>query len=576
MIINKSFIEIKKNLKKKSNQNKRIKVALLGDSSTQILKTSIDGFGYENGLNLEIWESDYNQISLQILNPKSNLYDFDAEIIILFRSTHKLLLRYNNYPKEKGRFFANNELEDTKLYFDSIFANSKAKVIVYNYPEINDGVFGNFSNKVESSFLFQLRKLNYYIMDYSKNNPNLFICDLSSIQNQFGKEYIFHTSSYVNASMTLSIDSAVIIGQHTINMIKSLLGRFKKCLILDLDNTIWGGVIGDDGIEKIHIGNLGIGKVFTEFQQWIVKLKNRGIIITVCSKNNEEIAKEPFKNHPDMVLKLDDISVFIANWENKADNIRQIQNILNISFDSMVFIDDNPFEREIVKTNLPDLCVPEMPTDPANYLEYLYSLNLFETASFSKEDAERNKKYQVEAKRNTSKAMYTDENEFLKSLNMYCKVESFNEFNTPRVSQLTQRSNQFNLRTKRYTEGDIINITNNKNNISFVFQLTDKFGDYGIISIIILEKINASSLFIDTWLMSCRVLKRNVEKFALNTIVEFSKKNNIKYILGEYLETKKNIIVRDHYKNLGFRHKKELWQLEVNNFKNLKNHIKIY
>jgi FkbH-like protein len=320
-----------------------------------------------------------------------------------------------------------------------------------------------------------------------------------------------------------------------------------------LDNTVWGGVIGDDGWENIQIGHgLGIGKAFSEFQHWVKKLKERGIIIAVCSKNNENTAKEPFESHPEMVLKLDDIAVFIANWDNKADNIRQIQSILNIGFDSMVFLDDNPFERNMVRENIPDITVPELPEDPAEYLEYLYGLNLFETVSYNSADADRTKQYQVEVQRVSMQKSFVDEKGFLKSLNMVSEVRTFNAFNIPRVAQLSQRSNQFNLRTIRYAEEDIEKMSKDEYFQCFSFTLADKFGENGLIGVVILEKQNTETLFVNTWLMSCRVLKRRMENFTLNTIAKYARKNGFKRILGEYIPTSKNKIVADHYSNLGF------------------------
>ena len=240
-------------------------------------------------------------------------------------------------------------------------------------------------NKTDSSFLFQLRKLNYELMLFASNNANFFLCDLSGIQNLLGKQTCFQPSIYINTEMVLSIDVLPEVAVKTVQLISnSLQGKFKKCIILDLDNTTWGGVIGDDGIENIQIGSLGIGKAFTEFQYWVKKLKNRGVIVAVVSKNTDSAAREPFEKHPDMVLKMDDISVFLANWENKADNIRQVQSILNIGFDSMVFIDDNPFERNIVRENIPEILVPELPEDPAEYLEFLYSLNFLKLSHIRK------------------------------------------------------------------------------------------------------------------------------------------------------------------------------------------------
>jgi FkbH-like protein len=330
-------------------------------------------------------------------------------------------------------------------------------------------------------------------------------------------------------------------------------GKFKKCLICDLDNTLWGGVIGDDGLEGIQLGHeLGVGKIYTEFQLWIKKLKDRGIIICVCSKNNEEIAKEPFEKHPDMILHLDDIAVFQANWGTKIDNIRTIQTILNIGFDAMVFLDDNPFERNIVRENIPDITVPELPEDPADYLEYLYSLNLFETVSYSSNDSNRTKQYQIDSQRVSLQKTFTNEADFLKSLDMISVVKGFDKFNTPRAAQLSQRSNQFNLRTIRYTEADIEKIGNDSHYKSFALSLSDKFGDNGLICVVILEKQDADTLFVDTWFMSCRVLNRGMENFTLNILVRYAKKNGFKKIIGEYIPTPKNKLVKDHYINLGF------------------------
>lgn len=253
-----------------------------------------------------------------------------------------------------------------------------------------------------------------------------------------------------------------------------------------------------------------------------------------------------------MLLALDDIAVFVANWQNKVDNIRTIQQILNIGFDSMVFLDDNPFERNMVREHLPEVTVPELPEDPGDYLEYLYSENLFETVSYSAGDKDRTKQYQVEAKRVSLSKSFTDEKDFLKSLDMVSEVKGFDSFNIPRVAQLSQRSNQFNLRTIRYTEAEITAIKDNPEYLDFSFTLSDKFGDNGLICVLILKRMAPDTLFIDTWLMSCRVLKRGMENFVLNTVVEHARQKGVEYIIGEYLPTQKNKMVEEHYSNLGF------------------------
>ncbi len=569
-----TFSQLKKNLKKDFSNFKTIKIAVLGDTATQFLIQALRGSGFEHGLNLTIWEADFNQIESQVFDPSSELYEFKPDIVILFHSTHKLLAAYNKLKPQNYSSLAATQLQLLDNITNTLNARLTTKIIYYNYTEINDSVFGNYANKTESSFLFQMRKLNYELMLYATRQSNFYICDLSSIQNHSGKINFFQPSVYINTEMVLSIDVLPEVAAKTINLIGAMYGTFKKCLIVDLDNTMWGGVIGDDGLENIQIGSLGIGKAFTEFQYWIKKLKNRGIIIAVCSKNTASIAKEPFEKHPDMVLHLEDIAVFVANWENKADNIRQIQSILNIGFDSMVFLDDNPFERNIVRENIPEITVPELPEDPADYLEFLYPLNLFETISFSDEDAGRTKQYQVEAERSVQQKSFTNEDDFLQSLDMVSLVEPFNKFNTPRVAQLSQRSNQFNLRTVRYTEADIASAAMAKDIFSFTFTLEDKFGNNGMICVIILKKENENTLFIDTWLMSCRVLKRGMENFVLNTITGFAKEKGFDFLKGQYIATAKNEMVKNHYADLGFEPSAAYWILNVNEYGNKKCYIK--
>lgn len=564
----KTFSELKKELRKDSKGLKSIKVALLGDTATQFLNVALKGTAISEGINLEIFEADFGQISRQILDPSSEYYEFSADYTIIFESSHKLLGQYYKSYNSQA-VFAENKISYIDELYRTIQSRTKSRVIYCNFPGINNQVFGNFSNKVESSFVFQQNKLNYLLSaELAIKHDNFFIADLLSIQNKWGRDFMFSPNIYINTEMVLSLDVLPIIAHHMISIISSLEGKFKKCLILDLDNTTWGGIIGDDGLEKIQIGSLGIGKAFTEFQYWVKALQKRGIILAVCSKNDEDKAKEPFEKHPDMVLKLDDIAVFVANWENKADNIRKIQQIINIGFDSMVFLDDNPFERNLVRENLPDVCVPELPEDPAEYLEYLYSLNLFETASFSENDTERTKQYQVEAQRTIALESFTNVEDFLESMNMVSDVQSFNNFSKPRVSQLTQRSNQFNLRTIRYSEQDVDHLIHSENHFTMSFTLEDKYGDNGLICVIVMERKDPESLFIDTWLMSCRVLKRGMEDFTLNTIVDTARNNGYKYVVGEYIPTAKNQMVADHYERLGFTKQDEKWVLAVDDYKN--------
>lgn len=573
------YKELKKKLKTIPEGLPACKVALLGDTATQFLATAIRGIGLERGYNVNLYEAEYNQIERQFLNPTSELYEFDADYIVLFQSTHKLAESHSLLSVEQQVMIA-----DDRLSFISTICTNPAfaskKIICLNYPEIEDTIFGSYATKVTSSLTYQIRKLNMGLMNLSQEYANLFICDIAGLQNKLGRDFMFAPNVYVSTEMVLSIDAIPYVASRVMDIICAIKGQFKKCLILDLDNTLWGGIIGDDGIEGIQLGHgLGIGKAFTEFQMWVKKLKQRGIIICVASKNNEETAKEPFEKHPDMVLKLSDIAVFQANWETKVDNIRTIQSILNISFDSMVFLDDNPFERNMVREHIPGITVPELPEDPGEYLEYLYSLNLFETASYSQADKDRTKQYQIEAQRVSLQKTFSNESDFLKSLDMVSTVSGFTKFNIPRVAQLSQRSNQFNLRTIRYTEADITALAEDPNVIDLCFTLEDKFGDNGLIAVIIMKKQDDETLFVDTWFMSCRVLKRGMENFTLNTMVEYARKKGYKRIVGEYLPTPKNKMVEQHYLNLGFEPRSGAttaqYILEIDNYKDKECYIKV-
>ena len=382
------FKQIKKLLKQENSNLPEVKVALLGDTATQFLAMAIKGVGVERGYNINLFEAEYNQVERQVLDPTSDLHEFAAKYTVVFQSTHKLLENYSLKDTSDWNKLCGERIQFVRTLCEII----EGKVIYFNYPEIDDTVFGQYANRTELSFTWQVRQLNCELMRLTQEYSNLYICDIAALQNQYGREWMFDSSVYVSTEMVLSLDALPYVGSRVMDIICAIEGKFKKCLILDLDNTVWGGVVGDDGWENIQVGHgLGIGKAYTEFQEWVKKLKNRGIIIAVCSKNDEDKAKETFDKNPEMVLRLDDIAVFVANWENKADNIRTIQQILNIGFDSMVFLDDNPFERNMVRENVPGVCVPELPEDPGDYLEYLYSLNLFETASYSAGDKDRTK-----------------------------------------------------------------------------------------------------------------------------------------------------------------------------------------
>ena len=346
----------------------------------------------------------------------------------------------------------------------------------------------------------------------------------------------------------------------------------RKGVIVDLDNTLWGGVIGDDGPDGILISAHGEGEDYYRFQCFLRELKNRGVLLAVCSKNEHSNAVLPFERHPAMVLRLSDFAAFVANWDNKAVNIERIQQTLNIGLESMVFVDDNPFERNLVRNLLPTVIVPELPDDPSDYVRALCELNLFETNTVAKEDAQRTELYRVEGQRRIAEANAASFEEFLQSLDMKITMERFTPQNLNRISQLFQRSNQFNLTTHRYTQAHCeVMMGDTASYLPLGVSLSDRFGDHGLISIVVARPdLAAGALVITDWLMSCRVLARGVEEYLMNHVFEEARRRDLQRVLGEFVPTSKNAMVKDFFARFGFKKVREdsdgrsEWMLETN------------
>lgn len=562
-----TFQQLKKLSKTDASALPQYSLAVLGDCATQHLATALRGYGVSVGIRLNVFDADYDQIDAQVMAPDSELYRFAPQGVLLQMCTEKLQEAFYDRLPEARASFAEDTYARIRQIWSRIGSRIPATVLQCNFPLIDDGVFGQFGNKTEQSFLFQQRKLNYLLMQGCQEAKNTFLIDLDALQTALGRSTFADPKLYYVAKMPISLAALPAAAKLVVDVVRSLQGTVKKCLVLDLDNTLWGGVIGDDGLSGIQIGELGTGHAFSDFQKWLKELKNRGILLTVCSKNNEDTAKEPFEKHPEMVLRLEDFSMFVANWEDKARNIRTIQQALNIGMDSMVFLDDNPFERELVRTMIPEITVPELPEDPALYLQYLRGLDLFETASYSREDAGRTEQYREKAQRAAFEAAFQSYDDYLEALQMRASAAAFDPFHYPRIAQLTQRSNQFNLRTVRYTEAEIEALAQDDSRIGLYFTLKDKFGDHGLISVVVLEKQPEDTLFISEWLMSCRVLKRGMEEFIVDKILSVAAQQGFRRVVGEYIPTPKNAMVKDLYEQLGFaRLENGRFQAEVSGF----------
>jgi FkbH-like protein len=553
--------------------SKSARLAVLGNYSTQFLTMALDYSGLIAGIGFETYEAGYDQAEAEVYDPDSALYRHDPDFILITLSTLKLQTRFYALPEEKRISFTDDLIGELRGLLTTLRSRSRARIILNNLEIINDQIFGSLYAKVDRSFAAKPYELNGELLGLIKTMDDCYLFDLNGLVQYYGAVNVRDWAQYVNADLHFSLDFHATFAKHLTAFIAAFLGAVKKCLIFDLDNTIWGGVIGDDGIGGIEIGSLGTGKSYTELQQWFKQLKERGILLAVCSKNDEAIAKEPFEQHPEMILRLTDIAVFIANWENKADNIRTIQQILNIGFDSMVFIDDHPAERFIVRQQLPEVCVPELPEDPAQYLDLLKSLHLFETASLMSGDKDRTLQYQQEAQRKQLQFAITDIGDYLKSLGMRASIGPFETEDIPRIAQLSQRSNQFNLRTTRYSETEIRRVISSPDYFTIAVKLRDRFGDYGLISTLILKKMDKRSVFIDTWIMSCRVLKRGVECVTLNYCVALCAEAGYDLLVGEYIATARNGLVKDHYRDLGFSSKEGRWFLNTKEYSPCSHHL---
>jgi len=550
----------------KSSEGKPLRLAILGHRSTNILAKYILASFKISRLNIDLYESSYNQVEMELLNPKSALYDFNPEAIIIINSYDK---EYNSFFVSKHRSkYCENYADRTESLVQYINDQLPyALVFMDNFEETLDHIFGHASNETKISFANQLRRINVALMDLAERNSSLHIFDKCSVLSSIGLENARDNGLLINVDIPYKMDVEAKLAWGISQQIATYFGRSHKCLILDLDNTIWGGIIGDDGIEGIQLGNNGLGKAYRSVQIWAKELKQRGVILAVSSKNNEEVVLDAFDNLPEMILKMEDFSIIKANWNNKAENIQEIKNALNIGFDSMVFIDDNPVERELVRKFHPEVCVPELPKDPANYIDYLRGLNLFEMPAIADSTVDRTKFFQDDAKRAESESTSIDLKSFLEGLELKATIMPFTLENTSRISELSLRSNQFNLRTIRYQKQDVERLIGDESYSTYSVDLEDKFGTYGIISLVVLKAESEGNVFIENWLMSCRAMQREVELLVLNAVVQDCFQKGVKSIIGRFESTEKNGIVKNFYSDLGFAKTPEGdWKLDINSY----------
>jgi len=547
-----------------------IRLALLSDAATQQLARLLRALFHQNQVNATIYEAPFDGVQLQAIDSESGLYQSQPDLLVILNAVQALRARFERRDRDAGSFFE-AEVQRIKGVWDAIQSRSKATLIQSNFVMPYERHFGNFDQKVPDSFSSGVASLNHQIKALAQERPGVLIVDVDSIASWVGRRQWFDDRFWDLAKSLCAPENLPAIASNIVDIALSVRGRIVKCVVLDLDNTLWGGVIGDQGVEGIVLNSHGDGECFWRFQAYLKELRRRGILLAVCSKNEMSNAVLAFDTHPDMLLKRSDIAVFLANWDDKAQNIQRIREVLNIGFDSMVFLDDNPFERNLVRGLLPDVIVPELPEDPADYVRAISELNLFETASLSAEDLQRTELYRAEAERRSEQAAYANAEDFLRSLDMSIVVARFDAFHIPRIAQLIQRSNQFNLTTHRHTEHECEEMMKDPGVVPLYAALRDRLGDHGLIGIVVL-KPQGDDLVILDWLMSCRVLARGVEQYLMNWVIEEARARNLKKVIGEYIRTAKNQMVANFFSPFGFKQTSgdaahSYWELYVNSYK---------
>ncbi|MBQ9911646.1 MAG: HAD family hydrolase [Firmicutes bacterium] len=551
----------------------RIRVAVLGSKSIQFFVSVFEMEAFAKGIYTDIYEGEYDGILSDIMDEGSALYAFKPDFVILL--THHTDIKV--YPKPLA---SKEEIEEwlssqTAFYKDLYTKLSKTGCTVLQSLFVSP--IKRQYDQLEESLPYSARNcINMLNQRLCSEKPDfVHYIDLNYVAEYVGKSLWFDERNYYLNKAGFSYEYLPLAAQRFVSRIESLSGRTRKCVVLDLDNTLWGGVVGDLGYDGINLNpNDAIGESYLAFQEYLLKLKQRGIILAVCSKNDDDIAKEAFEKNPFMKIALNDIACFKANWDDKASNIRAIAEELNIGRDSLVFVDDNPAERQIVKQFVPEVTVIDLPEDPALYVRALNEAMCFDWPAITKEDISRVDSYRDNAKRNALLASGIDYDDYLRSLEMSGKASTVTDKEIERFVQLTNKSNQFNLRTQRITEAQVRQFEEGGSAACIAVRLSDCFSDYGIIGCVILEK-QGSDCFIYNWLQSCRVLKRGVEDFTLNALVKEAKKLGCTRLIGEYIQSPKNRMVENFYTEKGFTALGDnRYALELDTYTDRENHIR--
>ncbi len=549
------LIKNKKKIKKELLNNQGLiekKIAILGGSTTSEIKNMLEIFLLNYGIKPSFYESEYNKFYEDAVFGNEELDNFNPDIIYIHTTNRNII----NYPtmcddEKQVQEKLESEFSKFKTVWEKLFSKFNATIIQNNFEYPYYRLLGNKDAVDIHGKTNFITKLNQKFYDYANEAKNFFINDINYVSSCYGldkwaNQFYWHMYKYA-----MEVPAIPYLSFNLANIIKSIYGKNKKAFVLDLDNTLWGGIVGDDGVENLAIGpEVPSGQVYSEFQQYIKAHKDLGIILNINSKNEHENAIAGL-NHVAGTLKPDDFIIIKANWNPKNMNIKDIAEELNLGADSFVFVDDNPAERKIVSSYVDGIATPEIDV-PENYIRIIDHNSYFEMTNFSNEDLKKNELYKDNAKRSQMMATFENYDDYLKSLKMKAEITSFKPIYLERISQLSNKSNQFNLTTKRYSLADIEEVNNDDSYIKLYGKLEDIFGDNGVISVTIGKIKNNDELHIDLWIMSCRVLKRNMEFAMMDKLVEKAKERKIKTIYGYYYPTLKNKMVNNFYDLQGF------------------------
>lgn len=545
-----------------------VRLALAATHTIDPVVESLIGSGLRHGLLVEIYQAEYGASAQAALDPGSRLHAFGPDFVFFQFDPAGLGLAAPLLDCEAAERAVQSALDYVGSLRDALRANGQASVVLHTLPMPLSSLFGNFDMRQKGSIRWLVKQFNMRLAE-ELLEPGDILFDLAALAERIGLESWHDRQRWHLAKIPFALDHAPIVADNLCRLLAAARGLSRKCLVLDLDNTLWGGVIGDDGVTNIRLGQGSAdGEAFLEIQAFARDLRQRGIILAVCSKNEDATARIPFRDHDEMILKESDIAVFVANWTDKASNLKHIAQTLNIGTDALVFLDDNPAERERVRQELPEVAVPEVGADPAQYVNLLASAGYFEAIGFGEEDSKRAEMYQANSQRASEMQKIGNMDEYLRSLGMVCTIRPFDALGRIRIAQLINKSNQFNLTTRRYTEAEVEALDADPTKFTMQVRLVDRFGDNGMISVVVFDK-TADEWRCDTWLMSCRVLGRRVEEAVLAQAAAAAKVAGAQRLIGDYLPTPKNVLVEHHFAKLGFALVGELsgggtrWALEL-------------